>query len=109
VVVVLLDRVWSSRPRIRAKVRLALELHRDYERIRAVGGSYRLIAIVDDLLVVPAVHIPYLASRFNVTYPTAKADVDRLLKAGILKGLPGLRRRAFYAPEVVSIIYSDVK
>jgi Fic family protein len=63
--------------------------------------------IADDLLAFPVVHIPYLAKRFGVTYPTAKADVDRLLRAGILKELPGRRRKTYYAPEVVSVIYSD--
>jgi Fic family protein len=87
-----------------------LEVQRMFkDRIRGVGGSFRLTEIVDDLLlVVPILHIPYLAHKFNVTYPTAKADVDRLLKANILKELPGARRKAFYAPEVVSIIYGDI-
>lgn len=85
-----------------------LLLNRDFhERIRQTGGSYRLNAIIDELFQGPVVQIPYLARRYEVTYPTAKADVDRLMSVEILRELPGLGQKTFYAPDIVEVTYAE--
>ncbi len=43
--------------------------------------------------------------ELEVTYPTAKADFERLVEAGILKELEDEPVRTFYAPEVLDIAF----
>jgi cell filamentation protein, protein adenylyltransferase len=63
-----------------------VELNRTFrEKVADIGGSYRLSSIIDDLFEFPMVQVPSLAQKFNVTYPTANADVLKLVKAGILE------------------------
>ena len=55
------------------------------ERISKVGGSWRLQSIADSLFLAPAIRIPHLVGQYEVTYPTAKADVEKLISVGILQ------------------------
>lgn len=60
-------------------------LRRDFkERVTTAGGSARDVANLDDLFVSPVVSIPQIAERRGVTYPAAKAAVDRLVSLDIL-------------------------
>jgi Fic family protein len=77
-------------------------------RITAVGGSVRLTQIVEDIFYSPFVRIADLPERLKVTYPTAKADVDRLVQAGILKELENVSPKTFYAPEVFNVAYEEM-
>jgi Fic family protein len=43
----------------------------------------------------------------GVSYPTAKADVQRLVDAGILQELKDLTPATFYAPEVFNVAYAE--
>ncbi|MBX3431705.1 MAG: Fic family protein, partial [Pirellulales bacterium] len=84
-------------------------LRNDYlERVRVSGGSVRLHAIVEQLFDAPFVRIADLARKLDVTYPTAKADVERLTDAGILQDLTGVATRTAYAHEIFRIAYSDL-
>jgi Fic family protein len=73
------------------------------------GGSTRLHQIVESLFRSPFVRVADLPERLAVTYPTAKADVDRLIECGILAELSGLPARTVYAPEIFRIAYSDLE
>lgn len=86
-----------------------IAINRDFHRILQdeVGGSHRLGMIVDDLLVRPVVQIPHLAEQFDVAYNTAKADVQRLMDANILREIPDAKQRTFVAPRVVAATFSD--
>lgn len=77
-------------------------------RIAAVGGAVRLSQIVEDIFRSPFVRVAELRDRLEVTYPTAKADVDRLVRAGILKQLENIAPKTFYAPEVFNIAYEEI-
>jgi len=77
------------------------------QRLASVKGSNRLNMILDDLLVSPVITIPNLAKKFNVRYQTAKADVDKLKKAKIIKRLREMRQKTFYSPEILAITYQD--
>jgi len=77
-------------------------------RINEVGGSVRLTQIAEDIFDSPFVRIADLPKRLNVTYPTAKADVDRLVAAGILKELENVSPKTFYAPEVFNAAYEEI-
>ena len=76
-------------------------------RIQGIRGSYRLIRIAEQLFVSPVVTISRLARTYDVLYPTSKADVDKLIKVGILELLPGTYPKAFFAPEIYQITYED--
>lgn len=72
------------------------------------GASARLHLLIDGLFETPVVTIPQVAERVDVTYPTAKADVDRLVASGILKpGREDVRPMYFFAPAIMDIAYSE--
>jgi len=50
-----------------------------------------------------------LQKHLEVTYPTAKADVDRLVRAGILREVEGISPKTYFAPEVFGVAYEDVE
>lgn len=86
-----------------------LSIREKYMRqIADVGGNFRLNQIVDDIFHSPFVRVSELPKRLNVTYPTAKADVDRLVGAGILRELPQVSPKTFYAPEVFNVAYEKM-
>jgi Fic family protein len=85
-----------------------LNLEEEYKvRIQGIRGSYRLNRIVEQLFVSPVVTISRLARTYDVLYPTTKADVDKLIKVGILELLPETYPKAFFAPEIYQITYED--
>lgn len=78
-------------------------------RVEAAGGSVRLHQIVELMFNSPFVRVGDLARSLNVTYPTAKADIDRLVQAGILRELATVTPKTYYAPEVFDIAYDDLE
>lgn len=78
------------------------------ERAQSTGGSVRLRAIVDGLFATPIVRVSDLARQLDVTYPTAKADLDRLVDAGVLKEMEDISPKTFIAEEVFGIAYDEV-
>jgi Fic family protein len=78
------------------------------QRVAEVGGSIRLSQIVDDIFYSPFVRVAALARRLGVTYPTAKADLERLVQAGILHELPLVSPKTYYAPEVYAVAYEEL-
>ena len=75
------------------------------ERVRALGGSWRLRSIVDRLFILPVVQAPLLAIEHQVSYPTASADIKKLVSAGILEEIPDVTVKTYFAPEVIQITY----
>ena len=78
------------------------------ERLAKVGGHVRLTQIVERLFHHPFVRVADLQQRLNVTYPTAKADVARLVRARILKEMKGETPKTFFAPELFDVAYADI-
>ena len=78
------------------------------QRIADAGGTVRLNRIVEDVFHSPFVRIADLPKRLGVTYPTAKTDVERLVKVDILSQLPNVSPNTFYAPEVYGIAYGEL-
>jgi Fic family protein len=76
------------------------------ERIRTIGGSIRLNTIADSLFARPIVRIPYISKMCVVTYPTAEADIDKLVKVGILRQLKDTKVKTYVAIEILKIAYS---
>lgn len=84
--------------------RLKEEMHQ-----RTTSGSGRLHQIVDGLFQTPMVTIPIVRDEMDVSYPTAKGDVEHLVNSGILAPLDVQSRpKVFYAPAIFSIAYKDL-
>lgn len=81
---------------------LKRELHRKVD-----GGSPRTHPMIDDLFFDSFITVTSVAKKYGVTYPTAKSDIEKLVKAGVLRELPNLRPRTYYSNEMMRIAYSD--
>lgn len=75
------------------------------KRILKINGNSRQQQIANDLFVTPFIQIPYTAERFGVTYPTAEADINKLIKAGILKRASYTKKKTYFSPEIIEIAY----
>jgi len=63
------------------------------------------LKLVDLLIERPVVTTVFVSNRFKVTYATAKSNIDRLVKAGILKQVGTAKRnKVFVAERVLDII-----
>lgn len=84
-------------------------LREDFSRrVAGSGGSARLNRIVEGLFASPLTTIPQAAALTEVTYPTAKSDMERLQGLGILReGPPAMTPRYFYSPQLFDISYGD--
>lgn len=92
-----------------ARCRKIIQLQKSFaERVARVGGSVRLSRIVEDTFTSPFVQVSALAKILDVTYPTAKSDIERLVEAGVLEELRDANPKTFYAPEVFSVAYGDL-
>jgi DeoR/GlpR family transcriptional regulator of sugar metabolism len=63
--------------------------------------------IIEQLFQLPFVKIASLKDELGVSYPTAKADVDRLSSVGILEEIEGESPKTFVSPEIFRIAFSD--
>jgi Fic family protein len=75
------------------------------EKLQDVGGSVRLGSIVDRMFYSPFIRVAEIQKEHGITYPTASADIQRLVKAGILQALPNVRPKTFYCPDVLNVAY----
>jgi Fic family protein len=86
-----------------------VSLREDYRhRLPDVGGKARLGPIADSLFRHPFVRVTDLVERMGITYPAAKADLDRLAAAGIVRRLPDATPITYYAPELFDIAYAGI-
>lgn len=68
--------------------------------------SVRLMTVIDNLFVSPAVNARSVELLLNVSAPTAYSDIARLVDAGILVDLPeSSHPKAYYSPDIMSVIY----
>lgn len=79
------------------------------QKVHEIGGSVRLLKIVEDIFQSPFLRIADLARRLEVTYPTANADVERLVQVGILQALSDVSPKTYYAPEVFGVAYEEMQ
>jgi len=87
---------------------LALKTKYEQKLARLPRVSARLQQIVVSLLGSPIVNIPTLARRFDVTFPTAQADVTKLVSIGILKETDRKAKPQFFvAQEIFAAAYSE--
>ncbi len=79
------------------------------QQIMEGGGSVRLNQIVEAIFHSPFIRVADLPGRLGVTYPTAKADVERLVESEILQELPDTYPKTYYAPEVFVVSYDEIE
>lgn len=85
-----------------------MALQHDFQsRLRKQPGSVRLAAIVDDLFVTPVASPARLAEKHGVSYPTARADLRKLERAGILMQITGAPQITYYCPQIFDVTYAD--
>lgn len=70
--------------------------------------SRRTYALIEQLFRSPVLSVSWVAEHMNVSYPTAKRDVEKLVEAGILQEIEGARQKTFMAAELVRLAYSPV-
>ncbi len=86
-----------------------LSINERYQRqLQETGGNVRLQSIVDQTFVHPFLRVAEIARRLEVTYPTAKSDLEKLAEVGILRLLPDFSPKTYYAPEVYKVAYEDI-
>jgi Fic family protein len=85
-----------------------VQLHRDFhERLRLGKGSTRLSAMTDDLFKTPVAIPARIAKTYGVSYPTARADLNRLQAAGIVEQIKNPGPIAYICPPILEITYRD--
>ena len=70
-------------------------------------GSARLVRLVNELFDIPVLTAPHVARLTDVTYPTAKADIEKLVGVGILEPVADTYPQEYWAPAVFSAVYDD--
>lgn len=90
---------------IRRSQRL-LELQREYHtRVSDVRSSVMLVHLIDSLFEWPATTSRRARERLDVTAPTARDSISKLVDAGILVEWTGRQRyRVYLAPEIIDIV-----
>ena len=72
-------------------------------RLADRGRSQNPVKLAESLFRQPVVSIPEVAELCQVTYPSARGLVERMMQAGILKEFPDERPRRFFAEEVIAL------
>ena len=75
------------------------------DRVTSLAGSWRLQNMVDALFLRPVISISSAAKHYNISYPTARSDIEKLLSAQILQEIPNSYPKTYFAPEVFDITY----
>lgn len=78
------------------------------EQFHAIAArSPRTHTIIEQLFTSPILTIGAVQKRFKIAYQTARADLEHLADVGILKEMPDVHPRSFFAPEIMRIAYRE--
>ena len=78
------------------------------EQLAQARASALLLRLADNLFALPVLTIPEAREYLNVSYATAKNNVEKLIEAGILRQLgEASYGKVFCAPEILRIIGED--
>lgn len=91
-----------------ARCEMLQRLRRAFLDRMGTKATKRTHAIIDRLFFSPIVSVIDVRNRCGVSYPTAKADIDALVAAGIVKKIPNHSPTTYYAGEIFDIAYADV-
>lgn len=84
-----------------------LALQREYHtHVDSCGPRYH--AIIEGLFMRPILTAPDLQKDYQISWPTAKSDIDTLIRNQILEPLPGSRKpKVYFAPSIYQIAYGE--
>ena len=86
----------------------ARKLYDDKLQIR--GASIRMNQVLDALFSFPITSIPDVQKLINVSYPTAKKDVDVLQELGILSKIADAKQpQRFMARQLIELMFMDIE
>jgi Fic family protein len=74
---------------------------------KADRGSGRMHSLIESLFSNPMIRITDAARRLNVTYPTAKSDILKLVELGILAEMRDTSPRAYVSPAIFNAAYHE--
>lgn len=103
---------------LRGVISQAQDSIRRCDRFQAIKNEYheqvtnpspRTFLIIEGLFHEPIVTAPLLASRLGVSFPTAKADIDRLVECGLLKEIGNTRPKAYSATKIIRAAYGELE
>jgi len=82
--------------------RQLMDLQQEYHKtVNVAKRSALQIRLVDLLIERPVITTVFVSKHLNVTYKTAKNNIDRLVKVGILREVSGAKRHRIYIAEKV--------
>lgn len=84
-----------------------LQRLRDEYHGKADRAGGRMHALIESLFSNPIIRTSDAARRLNVTYPTAKSDIGKLVELGILSELGGVSPKAYYARAIFDAAYQE--
>jgi len=85
-----------------------LDLQKKYrQQLQKESVSMPVFQLLDMLFLNPFVSLPGISDYLKITWPTAKASVERLVKLGILKEVSGRKRSRIYCAEKLLNILSE--
>lgn len=78
------------------------------DRFQQANRSAGLLAVIDRLFERPAFTIPMIAEQLGISYPSAKANVEKVIAAGIVEEARNTSNPRYYiAKEIVSSLYGS--
>ena len=86
-----------------------LDLQKKYrQQLQKESVPITVFGLLDMLFLNPFVSLTGISDCLKITWPTAKASVDRLIKLGILKEISGRKRSRIYcAQQLLDILTED--
>jgi len=87
-------------------MRRLVSLRNEYQATADLAGS-RSHRLIETLFSNPVIRVTDVARRLDVTYPTARADIDKLVERGILFELSDAYPKAFYARDIFNAAYHE--
>ncbi|HEX2061927.1 MAG TPA: Fic family protein [Thermoanaerobaculia bacterium] len=70
-------------------------------------ASVRMHTLIESLFSNPIIRVTDAARRLNVTYPTAKSDLEKLVDLQLLEELPHAYPKAFVARDIFNAAYHE--
>ena len=75
------------------------------QKLQTARASALLLRLVDELFAYPAMTIAQAKELLGVTYPSAKKNMEKLERAGILKTSEERHRnKVYFAPDIIALI-----
>ena len=74
---------------------------------RLNSHSPRTCQIIEGLFTTPLVTVGTIAEKYDITYPTARSDIDRLIEARILVESADSYPKSFLSAEIMKVAYGD--